>query len=175
MPNVVNRLLLQEYKQAFSDAENFVTIGYEGLEANDTHALRDDLAKNNIPMLLVKNRIAALAFDELGKGDIKEICSDQTGIASGEDPVALARFFVDLRKANDKIKIHGAIVEGQILDEKDVVTLSKSPNKEELKSIISGQALSPGAKLSGALIGPGGLLAGQIKSMIEKREEAGEA
>lgn len=176
MPNIVNRLLLKEYKERYDSTASLIAIGYDGLDVERTNRLRGALEAQEIRLDLVKNRIARIAFRDMGLPDIDPILLGQTALATGgEDPVAMARFFVDFRKENKEVKIHGALVEETILDEEAVVSLSKSPTKEELKGIIAGQALSPGGTLSGALLGAGGMLAGQIKTMIETMEENGEA
>jgi large subunit ribosomal protein L10 len=119
----------------------------------------------------VKNRIVNIAFKEIGLPEVKDICCNQTAFAYGEDPVAIARFMVDFAKANQSMKVHGAMVEGVILDEAGAKDLAKSPTKEELKSQIVGQALGPGAQLAGALMGPASTIAGQIKSRVEELEK----
>ncbi len=172
MPNRINTLLLQEYKEQFKDASTLVSVGYEGLSSKDTAALRDKLAEANINMTVVKNRIANIALKELGCPEIMPICEKMTALATAEDPVMLARFMVDFRKGNEAFKIHGALVENTILDTNGVVSLSKSPNKQELQGMIVGQAMSPGSKIAGALMGPASTIAGQIKSMVEKMEES---
>jgi large subunit ribosomal protein L10 len=89
--------------------------------------------------------------------------------------VSVARFLVDFKKERAELLLHGALLEKEALDSKQVVELSKSPTKEELKSIISGQILSMGGKLSAQLLGAGGLVASQIKKIADKEEGDGQA
>jgi ribosomal protein L10 len=65
-------------------------------------------------------------------------------------------------------------VEKAVLDSGQVTELSKSPTKEELKSIISGQVSSLGGKLSAQLLSGGAKVASQIKKKAEAEGE-GEA
>lgn len=171
MPNRINQLLLKEYTKTFENGNDVVSFGYEGLNIEGTDALRTQLEERGYEMLFVKNRIAKIAFAEMGRGDVTSILSGQTAFATGEDPVALARFLVDFQKQHSELKIHGALVENTILNDDGVKDLSKSPTKDELKAKIVGQALGPGASVAGALVGPGSTIAGQIKSLIEKLEE----
>ncbi len=171
MPNLINELLVREYKDRYQESLGVVAVGYPGMDANAINRFRDRLAENDIAMQVIKNRIAKLAFEEMGYPDIMPICAGQTALATGEDPIAVARFMVEYAKKDDHLKIHGAMVENTLFDGPATVELSKSPTKDELKSIISGQALSPGAKLVGALMGPAGTIAGQLKKRIEDMEE----
>ncbi len=170
MPNRVNTLLLKEYTEVFKEVGSFIAIGYEGLNVEDTNALRGQVAERNSRMLFVRNRTVRRAFKDLGRTDIAPLCQGQTAFVSGEDPVGLARYLVDFQKEHKELKFHGAMVEDTILDSKGVVSLSKSPTKEELKGIISGQALAPGGRIGGALIGIGAMLASQIKKMADKED-----
>ncbi len=172
MPNLVNQLLLEEYKTRFDGVQNIVSIGYEGVNMLDQCKMRDELAEAGIQFLFVKNRVVNIALKELGLPEISSICAGQTAFAFGEDPVAIARMLCDKAKADKNIKIHGAMVEATILDEEDVKALSKSPTKEELKAQIVGQILSPASNLAGACIGPASTIAGQIKARIEELEES---
>lgn len=172
MPNRVNQLLVRDYKKRFEGVSNFVSVGYEGMNYADQGVMRTQIAEAGFSFFFIKNRLADLALRELGRPSVRGICNGQTALAYGEDPVAIARFFVDFKKKNEALKIHGAVVEDTILDEKAVVSLSKSPSKEELKGQIVGQVLSPGSKVAGALLGPAQTLAGQLKSRIETLEES---
>lgn len=175
MPSLLNELLVKEYKDRFADSSNLISVGYERMNIKSTNALRAQLEERKTALRFVKNRLICIAFKELEKPDIKPLCIGQTAlIETGEDPVSMARFLVDFAKEHPELTFHGAIVENTVIDSKGVITLSKSPTKEELKGQISGQVLNPGATLSGALIGTGSLIASQIKSMIDKEEE-GEA
>jgi large subunit ribosomal protein L10 len=49
-----------------------------------------------------------------------------------------------------------------------VDALSKSPSREELLGRVVTLILSPGAQLAAALLGSGGTVAGQIKSIADK-------
>ena len=88
----------------------------------------------------------------------------------GEDIVALSKEITKWAKDVEAIEIRGGSVEGECLDAAGVDALSKSPSREELLSIISGQILGPGAQLSAQLLGPSGMLAGQVKSKAEEDE-----
>ena len=170
MPNRVNTLLHQQYTDLFSEVNSFISIGYEGLTVQDTNALRGQVADMSCRMFFVRNRAVRRVFKDLERVDIAPLCEGQTAFVSGEDPVGLARYLVGFQKEHKELKFHGALVEDTILDGKGVVTLSKSPTKEELKGIISGQSLASGGKLGGALLGVGAMLASQIKKIAENDE-----
>lgn len=175
MPNRVNELQVKQYKEVLKDASFVIAVGYPKMDVKGMDALRGKLAKANAKMLFVRNRLAAIACRDLGLGEVKSICVGQTAFVWGEDPVSVARFLVDFKKERAELLLHGALLEKETLDSKQVIELSKSPTKEELKSIISGQILSMGGKLSAQLLGAGGLVASQIKKIADKENGDGQA
>ncbi len=172
MPNKVNQLQVEQYKAAFKNAGFVIAVGYPKLNVAGIDELRNMLFASGCKMLFVRNRLANIAMRDLGHGEVKEICKEQTAFVWGEDPVSTARFLVDFKKKHPELQLHGALVEKMILDSKQVVELSKSPTKEELKSIISGQIIAMGGKLSAQLLSGGGLVASQIEKIAKKDEEA---
>lgn len=171
MPNRINRLYLEEYKKAFGKVSSVISFGYPGLNVVNVGKLREELRKRNFKMMVIKNRIANRAFQELGRPSIASICKGQTALALSDDPVALSRFLLDYRNECKELHIYGALVENTLLDEKGVVDLSKSPTKAELQGMLVRQILGPASQVAGALLGPARTLAGQIRRRIETFEE----
>ncbi|GHT02677.1 50S ribosomal protein L10 [Planctomycetales bacterium] len=172
MPNRVNKLLVKEYRARFAGVQNLVSIGYEGLEVNAQRKMRNAIADSGVNFCFVKNKLANIAFKEMGLPEIKSICAGQTALVFGEDPVAIARLLTGFAQENDKLKIHGGLVEGTVIDANGVAALAKSPTKDELKAQIVGQALSPARNVAGALVSPASNIAGCVKALVEKLEQA---
>ena len=173
MPNRVNELQVAQYKKAFGDAGFVIAVGYPKLNVQGVNELRGKLAAAGCRLLFVRNRLVAIAMRELGRGDVLPLCDGQTAFVWGGDPVSTARFLVDFKKEHAELLLHGALLERELLDSKRIVELSTSPTREELKSIISGQILAVGGKLSAQFLAGGGKVASQIKRIAG--EEGGAA
>lgn len=171
MPNRVNNLLLAEMKERYEGKEYLIAVGYEGLDITGTNAFRTELANKNMTMKMVKNRIAKLAFDQIGVAGVDTILKGQTAFVVGEDPVAMARTIKDFAKEHKEVVFRGAVVESTVLDEAGAKALADAASKEELQARIVGAALSGGANLSAAMLAPAKNVAGCIKSLIEKLEK----
>ncbi len=171
MPNRVNRLLLSEIKQRYEGKEYLIAVGYEGLDITSTNAFRAELASKSMNMTMVKNRIAKIAFKEIGIDGIESILNGQTAFVVGDDPVAMARTIRDFSKEHKEVVFRGAVIENTVLDESSAKGLADAASKEELKSKIVGAAISGGANLSSALLSPAKNIAGCVKSLIEKLEK----
>ena len=178
MPNRVNALLRKEFTEQYREKEYLVAVGFSGLSAEETCDLRTDLKGREMEMHVVKNRIARLAFCDLGVENIDLILTGETALVEGQDPVSTARALRDFAKEHKALQLRGAILEKQVLDAEQARSLADMKSREEMIGDIAGAALSGGANLAGALLGPARMVAGCVKSLIEKLEsgeEAGEA
>jgi ribosomal protein L10 len=93
-----------------------------------------------------------------------------------EDFVSLTRTITKLVNSGQfpKLEIKGGVMDGDALTADQVKKVSKWPSRQEQISLLVGQILSPGATLSGQLVGPARKIAGQVKKLIENQEETGE-
>ena len=172
MPNKVNQLLLRDYVALYKDVAYALAIGYEGMDVAHTNELRTLLASKKMKLKFVKNRLASLAFEQIGVKGVGSILSGQVAFVIGEDPVAMARTVKEFAKENKQVKVRGAIVEKTVVDAKAAMGLADGASKEELKARIASAAMAPGRNLAGAINAPGANVAGAIKALAEKLEKA---
>lgn len=177
MPSRINELLVKQYKKAFTGVDAIVSIGYPKMDVLKTHALRNTLAANGAKLLFVKNRLVNIALKELGveSGSLAMTNGQSAFAYGGEDPVALARLIVAFQKENPEVVLHGALVDGMIVGPEGAKELAKSPTKPELMARISGQLTAVGSAISSAAGAPAAAIASQIKTLVEKKEEGGDA
>jgi large subunit ribosomal protein L10 len=172
-PSRINRLLVSQATKAYGKQTNLVLVSNQGLNSEQTTELRSKLRLQGIKMRVVRSRLTLRAFKEMGVKEAEKMFSGPTAIIDGEDPVMAAKIALEFcKKFEKKMKVIGGLVEGQILDANQIVTLSKSKSRKQLLADISGQARGPGGRLVAAIKGPGGKLAGQIKALVEKLEKA---
>jgi large subunit ribosomal protein L10 len=172
MSKRVKSLITAELQNKFKGAESIVVVDYIGIDSKTTAGIRSDLRKKQVKLTVVRNALAAKALETAGlKGAAGLLKGTNAVVYGGESVVDIVKELVEQTKKVDKLKIKGAIVEGQLLDSKAATALSKLPNKKELQAMIVGQILGPGRKLAGQIKGPAGKLAGQIKAVEEKAKE----
>lgn len=124
-------------------------------------------------MLGVKNSLARRALGELGLKALEPyLAGPSTLVFGGPDIVALSKEIAKWAKDIEALQIKGGVVEGNSIGPEGVQALSKSPSREELLGKVVALCLAPGANLAAALLGAGGTLCGQIKSIADKEPEA---
>lgn len=174
MSYLVKNLVQKEYEKAFSDVREFVVLDMTGVGGVDNNILRGELKKKGIKMTVVKNSLMCLALKDLGMDTACSVfaAGPCTVVHGGDSVVDVAKEVVDWAKKIKEIKPKGAYVDGTVMAGEGVKALSKMPTRVELQGQVAQIALTPGANIAGALVGPGGVIAGCIKSLVEKLEEA---
>jgi large subunit ribosomal protein L10 len=174
MSKRIKDLITAELETKFTGADSVVVIDYAGIPSKDTNAIRGDLRKKNVKMTVVRNAMAAKALGNVGLKGADHLLIGTNAICYGGDSVVdIVKELVEQVKKQEKLKIKGAIVEGQVLDSKAAEALAKYPSKKELQGMIAGQIKSPASKIAGQIKGPGAKIAGIIKAVIEKKEKEG--
>ena len=174
MSKYVKDLITKDLRNRLEGVEDALLVDVIGLKNDKNVALRQRLRQKNIHLLVVKNSLAARATEGTRLAPaFKNTTGTMALIWGGEDIISLAKEVVKI--AEDKnfepFKAKGGVMDGQPLAAEQVKAVSKWPSRMEQLSILSGQILSPGAKLSSQLLGAGAKLASQIKKKSEQEEE----
>jgi large subunit ribosomal protein L10 len=175
MSKFVKDLVTDQLKQELADVQDLLLVNVVGLTANRTSALRKSLREKNIKLMVIKNSLARRATEGSQLAAAFEGSHGTLAMVWGaSDIVALAKEVVKLAGEKDYalFEARGGVMGGARLKAEEVAQVSKWPSREEQLSLLVGQILSPGAKLSSQLIAAGGALASQIKQHGEGEDEA---
>lgn len=175
MSKFIKNLIADQLSRRLDGVNDALLVNVIGLDANKTVALRKELREKDISLMVVKTSLAARATRGTPLENAFEGAAGTLALIWGsEDIISLAKEVVRLDKnaEYEKFQARGGVMDGQPLDADGVKAISKWPSRAEQLSILSGQILSPGSEISGALLGPGGLLASQIST---KAEEEGDS
>ncbi len=173
MSKRVKGLMKQELASKLEGVSEFVVVSLYGLEGTDNNNFRGELSKQDISVFVVKNTLAVSALKEMGHENVDGLFDGPCAVAvGGSDIVSLAKEMVKWAKQLDKLEVKGAFVEGQVLDGAGAVALSKMLTRAEQQGVIVTMAVSPATKLAGAIISPASTIAGCLKTIIDKGEDA---
>ena len=114
------------------------------------------------------------ALQEMGLTGADELFDSGqcTVVFGGEGAGIAAKEVVAWAKKLKTIELKGGYIDGTVVKgDAGVKTLATMPTRAELQGQIVQIALTPGSKVAGAILGAGGVIAGCIKSVIEKREK----
>lgn len=174
MTYYIKELIQKEYEKRLSEAPDFVVIQIVGLNGIENNRLRGVLLEKGIRLMVVKNSMMRRALESLGRREAASLFESGpcTLVYGGDSVIEVARELTEWAKKLRALQFKGAFVDGQVLGAEAVSGLAKMPSRRELQGQIVRLALSPGEQAVGAMLGPGRILAGCIKRIIERLEEA---
>ena len=129
---------LEALTEHFKNAKAAMVVGFQGMSVAKDQELRNQLREAGVNYEVVKNTLARKAAE----GSPLEPAIDQfkgvTAVALSEnDPVNLSKAISKFTKANpDIFKFKVGIVEGKVVELRDVEAIASLPSKEELISKI---------------------------------------
>jgi len=172
MSKVVKGLMMEEIRQSLGETRDLLVLNVSKLDGVSDNRLRVGLQKKGIQVLQVKNTLARRALAESGISLDHCLEGPSTLVWGGEDIVSLSKEIAAWAKQIKTLEVKGGTADGQVFDAEGFDSLSKSPGRLELLGQIAGLMLAPGARLAAALLGPGGKVAGQVKTLADKEEVA---
>lgn len=156
------------YVDSIKDAGLVVVLVQEGLDADQTLALRRAMRAAGVTMKVEKNTLTKLAIKGTSLEGLDKYLKGPTALAYSKDPVAAAKVAAEFAKKNDKLKIVAAAMGDQILDAKGAMALATLPSLDELRGKLVGLLLAPATKIAGVLQAPAGQLARVISAHSKK-------
>lgn len=141
--------VVSELSELIRNSVSGVIVNYQGITVDDDTKMRKALREAGVKYMVVKNSLTGRACDECGYSDIKQHLTGMTAIAvSADDAVAPAKILKEYADKIESFKLLAGYVDGEILDEAQVVELAKTPSKEVLIGKLLGSMLSPLYKLA---------------------------
>jgi large subunit ribosomal protein L10 len=141
---------LEALTEQFQKAKAAMLVGFKGMTVPKDQELRNQLREAGVSYEVVKNTLAKKA----AAGTPIEQAADQfkgvTAIAlSQQDPVGLSKAITKFTKANpDIFSFKVGIVEGKVVELRDVEAIASLPSKEELISKLMFLVNAPAQRLA---------------------------
>lgn len=167
-----------ELQDKFARATSVFVADYSGLSVVQIEALRIGLRKaeaSESEFRVAKNSVLRLASEGGPAEGLKDHFTGTTSIAmSFGEPVALAKTLVDYAKDNEAFEIRSGMLDGQVLEPREISNLATLPSLDELRGKIVGLLQAPAGKLARLLNEPAGQMARIIAARKAALEEGGE-
>ena len=162
----------------FARATTVIVADYSGLGVKQLEALRGGLRRaegSDSEFRVTKNTLLRLASAGGPAEGLKEHFTGTTSIAmSFGDPVALAKTLVDYAEENNAFEIRAGLLDGKVLEPKEISNLATLPSLDQLRGKIVGLLQAPATKLVRLLIEPAGQMARLVAARKTALDEGGE-
>jgi large subunit ribosomal protein L10 len=143
----------------FNEAAVVVVTRNLGLTVAQSTDLRLKMRDAGASYKVAKNRLAKIALDGTQYGQVAELLTGPTALATSSDPVAAAKVAVEFAKTNDKLEIVGGAMGDTFLDVAGVKALATMPSLDELRATIIGLVQAPATKIAQLATAPAAKLA----------------
>jgi ribosomal protein L10 len=174
MSKLVKKLVSRDIANRMEGVQDAIVANIVGMTGEENYNIRKTLRDSGIKVMVVKRTMAARATEGTSLRPAFDDMSGSMAVIWGcEDFVSLVKAITKLINSGKfpKLEIKGGVMDGEAMSADQVKKVSKWPSRQEQISMLVGQILSPGATLSGQLVGPARKIAGQVKKMIENQEE----
>jgi len=165
---------ISELNKKFEAAQATIAVGFTRIDVSEITALRKKFRDAGVDYRVIKNTLAKLAAKGTDVDPISEQFVGPTALIFGyDDVVAPAKIVHDFmkEKANaGKIEVRGGVVQGKVVDPKQVEALANMPSLDELKAKMLALFNTPAQSMVRLLNTPGSQLAQVIKAKSELAE-----
>lgn len=167
--------LVDEIVQTLESRPVVYLTNYSGLSVSQASDLRNRFRENGVDYRVYKNTLIRLAMERIGGFDeLMDQLHGPTAVAFAEEPSAPAKVikkFVSDRSV-ERPELKAAYVDGAFYAADALDALASLKSKDELLGDILGLLMSPMSNIVGGIQAPGSTLAGAIKAIAEKEEQA---
>lgn len=126
---------VEKLNAEFQEAANALLIGFQGIKVADDERLRREMRGADLTYRVVKNSLAIRASSGTPIEQLSSHFTGATAVAiSRKDPIALARTLSKWAKDVPVLRFKAGLVEGRVIEVKDIEALATMPSREELIS-----------------------------------------
>ena len=155
------KAFVEELNGKFKEAKAMVVTDYMGLDVSEMTELRKKLRESGVEFKVVKNTLASIAAKQAEIGELADYFNGPTAIAFGmDDVVSPAKILVGFAKEHEVMEIKAGFLNGEVINQEKVVSLSKIPGREEL---LAKALSSMKAPISGLV----NVLQGNLRGLVQ--------
>ena len=155
MASFVNEWMVNAYTGQFGEREGLVLLNLDGLSVEETQNLRSEVRKTGAQLRVTKNRLAKVAFKEIG------IEFDDSGwggmcallVGDTEATISATKAIESLWKKAPERKVHyrAAVLDGEMMNAEKAATIAAMPDKNTLRAMMCGALNGPARSLASLL------------------------
>ena len=165
---------VQDFRSRVRNAPVLYLTDFTGLDVESMTVLRQELKRSGAEYLVVKNRLAKLALEDVEDfPDLSGALTGPTGVVFAyEGAVEPAKAVSDFAKEHeDKPVFKIGVLENDLLSVEQIQRLAALPPREELLAELAGALAAPMSALATALQGKLREAGGLLEALRRQREE----
>jgi large subunit ribosomal protein L10 len=119
--------------------------------------------------MVMKNSLAKIALKNTNFLGAQDLFFGPVVIAFSNEPVSTSKLLIKICSAGSKLDVIGGMVLDKLLDKEEVISLSKMPSKDEVRTKIVGLINAAASNILRVLNEPKLKLCGVFKTYAEKQ------
>lgn len=161
--------LVSEYADLLKKSQALIITSYSGLRVKDIEALRRKVRESSGEFHVVKNTLATIALKAAGLPIPEDMLHTSTAIGFAFDDVpAVAKAIADFSKESEFVKVKGGVMEGKVLNSKQVEALASLPPLPVVRAQLLGLLNAPASRVAGVIAGGVRQVVNVVKAYSEK-------
>lgn len=142
---------VEQIAAMMKESGSIVVVEYRGLTVAALTSLRRQLRSENASIKVYKNNLVVRAAQSLGYDGLTESLVGPNAIVLGKEATTAPAILSKFAKKEKNLVIKSGVVEGKVLDEKEIKEIAKLPNKEGMISMLLGCLQTPIIKFACAV------------------------
>jgi large subunit ribosomal protein L10 len=143
MSKELKELMTRELSSRYAGLQDCLIVNYTRVTASEADELRTELRQIGVRMQVVKNRLGARAFQEIGLSDLCALLKGPSAIVHGPDIVSACKLVVKWSRDHEKLEIRGGLLGRKGLTANEAKRLAELPSAEALRQRAASLVLSP--------------------------------
>ncbi|MDD4154091.1 MAG: 50S ribosomal protein L10 [Bacilli bacterium] len=128
--------VVNELKDKLSNSPTLVVFEFRGMNVQEITNLRRALRVEGTEIGVYKNTMIERAAASLGHEDLLQHLSGPNAFAFSRDVIAGPKVLAKFARRNEKLVIKGGLVEGKVVNAKEMLALAALPGREGLISMF---------------------------------------
>jgi len=142
--------------EKFKESKINILASFLKLSVFEMRKIRETIKECGGNMMVVKNNLVEIIFQNLNKDEVCKFISGPTFIvwSNNENEVEIIKKLVEFQKDTGKIEIKGGLLNGEIFNKAKLEQIGKLPTKKELQGQIIYLIKMPSIRLINSLNAP---------------------
>jgi len=166
--------LVAEYAEQLRQSRGIILADYRGLRMSDLSNIRHAMRPIGGKFQVVKNRLLALALQEVGMTLPEEWLRGPTAVGFCRDEVPpVAKALTDAAKDLEMLHIKGGLIGTSVVEAEQILTIADLPSREVLLAQALGTINAPANRVAGTVANAIRQILNVLQAYVDKLEEAG--
>lgn len=161
-----------QYTELLEQSRGIILVDYRGLSVADMQRIRGTMRPISGQLQVIKNRLMALALEEVDISLPDEWLTGPTAIGYCSDEVPpIAKALMDARDETGMLDIKGGWMSGSVISAQQVKSIAALPSREVLLAQVLGAINGPSRQVAGVVASGVRRILNVLQAYVDKMEE----